>query len=682
MVTATGLGSGMDISGLVTQLVSAERAGADLQLTRDTNKINTKLSALGSLKGALSGFKASLTSLNSLQSFSKKTAISTDATAVSATSGDTAVPNTYSLEVSQLAASHSLASMSFAATDSVIGTGTLTFRFGSTAYNSNTDVYSGFTLDADSKVTTLTIDSSNNTLQGIMAAINTADFGVSASIVNAGDGYKLLIAGNETGLKKSLEITAGDGDGNNTNTGATAGLSNFAFNSAATNMTQTAAAKDANFSINGLAVSSSSNVAKDAIAGVDLTLRKLTDSPVTVTVKKDNSSAVAAMQSFVSGYNSFIKTLNGLTSYDSVKNKAGALLGDASVRSIKGQIDTMMRNEISGLVDGPVTLAEVGIKTGSDGQLTLSTSKFTELLNTMPDKLPAVFSAFGKPSDANISFKQASNDTAVGVYNVNITSLATSGQFGGSSVLPAFTPGNYLTLDANNSTFDIEVDGVPSGLLTLTAGEYQSGAALAEEMQARINGASNLVKAEVSVTVTYDASNNRFNIVSDSVGSTSTVDVLGVGTNVAAALGFSVQDGSPGLNVAGTIGGVAGTGSGDVLEAATTSAAKGLKLTIGGSTTGGRGSVNFTRGVMNQLDQFLDRILDTDGSLDDRIDNLNDRLKAVEDRRDSQEIRWTAVKERYLAQFNALDSLISKLNTTGSFLTSQLASLPGVVSKQ
>jgi flagellar hook-associated protein 2 len=249
-------------------------------------------------------------------------------------------------------------------------------------------------------------------------------------------------------------------------------------------------------------------------------------------------------------------------------------------------------------------------------------------------------------------------------------------------VLPAFTPGNYLTLDANNSTFDIEVDGVPSGLLTLTAGEYQSGAALAEEMQARINGASNLVKAEVSVTVTYDASNNRFNIVSDSVGSTSTVNVLGVGTNVAAALGFSVQDGSPGLNVAGTIGGVAGTGSGDVLEAATTSAAKGLKLTIGGSTTGGRGSVNFTRGVMNQLDQFLDRILDTDGSLDDRIDNLNDRLKAVEDRRDSQEIRWTAVKERYLAQFNALDSLISKLNTTGSFLTSQLASLPGVVSKQ
>lgn len=678
MVSATGLGSGIDINGLVTQLVNAERANSDLQLSRATTKANTKLSALGNLKGAISSFQSSLGALENLSSFDKKSASSTDATTVAAVARAAAVPNTYAVEVTQLAAAHSLASRSFAATDTAIGTGTLTFRFGTTTYNANTDVYSGFSLNADSKVTTLTIDSSNNTLEGIMAAINDADFGVRAAIVQAGDGYKLLLSSDSTGSENSLEITVSDGDSNNTNTGATAGLSNFAFNSAATNMEQTAAARDANFKINGLALTSSTNTAKEVMAGVDLTFSKLSTEAETITIKKDNSTAIAAMQSFVAGYNSLAKTVNSLSGYDAVKKQGGPLMGDATLRSIMSQADAILRKEVEGLTGNYTTLAAIGLKTGLDKQYSLDVTRFTEVLSTVPDKLPALFSAYGKPTDADISYKSASELTKVGSYAVTVSQLATAGTYNGDSVLPDFTPGNYLTLDADNSTFTIEVDGVSSGSLSLTLGEYQSGASLAEEIEARINGASTLVEAGVTVAVSYDADNNRFAIVSDSVGSTSTVKITAAGTNVPSALGLLVQNGTAGLNVAGTIGGVAATGAGAVLTAASTSDAKGLKLTIGGTATGSRGTVAFTRGINNQLDLLFDKVLASTGGLATRIKSYNTQLQTITDKKADQELRWAAVKARYSHQFNALDSLVSKLNSTGSFLSQQLANLPGV----
>jgi flagellar hook-associated protein 2 len=681
MITTSGVGSGLDIKSLVTQLVAAERAGSDLQLTRETNKVNTKLSALGSLKGALSNFQATVSALNLEQNVGKRSVTSSDSAALSATASNAAVANTYSLNVTQLAESHSLASMSFAATDTAVGTGTLTFRFGKTTYNANTDSYTGFALNADSKVSTITIDSSNNTLAGVMKAINDADIGINASIVNAGDGFKLLLAGENTGLINSMEISTVDGDGNHTNTGASAGLSNFVFSAAATNMNQVAEAKDANFSINGLPISNASNTVKNAVSGIDLTLKKTTTGPVSLTVKKDNASALAAVQSFVSGYNNLAKTVRGMTSYDAAKNLGGPLLGDFSVRTIKSKMDSVLRNAIEGLTGTYTSLAEVGIKTTSDGSYSLDTAKFTAALEAAPDSINALFSAYGKPTDTNISYKTSSDVTAVGNYDINVSALASSGTFTGNGVLPAFTPGNYLTLDANNSSLNIELDGVETGNINLTTGEYQTGAALASEIQARINGASTVVNANLSAKVSYDASNNRFLIESNSMGSLSTVKIKAVGTNVGSSLGFTVADGVAGQNVAGTLGGVAATGQGQVLKGAAASPVDGLELTVKGGAIGARGSVNFTRGVANQLALFLKEVVAEEGNLESRIESLKERQTSVEDKRARQEIRWTAVQQRYLAKFNALDSLVASLNSTSNFLTTQLASLPGVVQK-
>lgn len=680
-ITATGLSSGLDVTGLVKQLVDAERAGPDLQLTRETAKLNTKLSALGSLKGALATFQGAVTGLSSIQTLAKRVAAPSDPSAIGVTASEKAVPNNYTLQVSQLADVHALASMSFADTDTVVGTGTMTFRFGKTDYDSDDDVYNSFALNADSKVTTLTIDSSNNTLQGIMEAINKADFGVSASIINAGDGYKLLMTSEKTGLKNSMEVSVTDTDNNNTDAGVSAGLSNLAFNSSATNMTQTAAAKDAMFSINGLPVSSAENTVKDAIAGIDLTLKKVTDSPVSLAVRQDTQAAVASVQAFVTGYNNFIKSINTLTAYDASKKIGGPLMGDFSVRSIVAQADRILRNVVGGVAGDVKSLTDIGIKTNKDGTFTLDTAKFNELMLKTPQKIPAIFSATGAASDADIKFKSSTDKTKVGDYSVNISALASSASYSGSSVLPAFTPGNYVTVDPDNKSFTIQVDGVSSGSLSLTEGVYESGEALATEIQARINGAASLVTAKVSVTVTYDSANNRMNIESDSVGSTSTLKFTAVGTNTNATLGIDTGSGLAGKNVAGTIGGVTAVGTGTTLTGAKGSDMEGLALTVEGDTLGDRGTLNFTRGIANQLNEFLKKVLDSEGSLEDRIEAVVNRQAAVAEKRERLELRWTAVKARYTTQFNTLDSLISKLNSTGSYLEGQLKSLPGVVRK-
>ena len=131
--------------------------------------------------------------------------------------------------------------------------------------------YNGFTVNAGRGVATIAIDAGNNTLAGVRDAINEADIGVKAAIVNDGSGYRLLLSSAQTGAANSPEITVDDtGDGNHVDA---AGLSALAFNSGAANMGQTVAAQDALFSINGLRYQQRGKPGQNAIDGVTITLK-------------------------------------------------------------------------------------------------------------------------------------------------------------------------------------------------------------------------------------------------------------------------------------------------------------------------------------------------------------------------------------------------------------------------
>ncbi len=678
MITANGVGSGLDIEGLVTQLVAAERSPVQNRLNRQEIQLKAKISAFGALKGSLSTFQAALSSLTDAQRFMARKVTLSQPGMLTATAGTRATAGSYDVEVSQLAKSHSLASGLYASTADVLGTGTLTFRLGTTDYDPLTDAYNGFTANSGAAMATVTIDSSNNTVAGVRDAINAASIGVKASIVNDGSGYRLLLTSGATGAQNSLQVSVADGDGNHTDA---AGLSTLAFNSAATQMTQTVVARDAALTINGLAVTSGSNTVSNAIDDVVLNLTALTSgSPVSISVAQDNATVKAEVVAFVAAYNSFMETVNSQTAYNAATQVGGALLGDATLRTITRQIREMVGNAVPGLNGALTSFAAIGIVTESDGKLTLNNARFDSALASDFDGVAALFAAKGRATDSQLSYLRASANTVAGSHAVTVDQLASRGLLAGAGVLPDFLAGGTVVIDGDNDTLGIRINGVLSGTITLTQGTYTSGQSLAAEIQARINGDSVFLGGGIEATVSYDSAGNRLLIESTRYGSDSTVSIVEVDTNSGATLGLTVASGSAGLDAAGTIGGLVATGRGQTLAGASGSAVAGLEIQVSGGAIGARGSVEFSRGVASRLDLLLGNLLGSQNILDDRTDGLETRIERIGQQREVLDRRMAALEARYRSQFATLDSLLSQLQTTSGYLTQQLASLPGAYS--
>lgn len=671
-ISSAGIGSGLDIEGLVSQLIAAERQPAQNRLDRREARLQAELSAYGAFKGALSAFQSALSGLTTADAFQSIRASSSDRDVLTASASKSAAAGSYNVDIANLASAHSLASTPFDNTTDPIGsgasaTGTLTFRFGTTDYDAGTGTYNGFTQNSEKAVQTVTIDSTNNSLEGIRDAVNEADIGVSASIINDGNGYRLVFVSTDTGAANSLEISVSEGDGGNDTD--TTGLSKLAFNISAANLEQTQAAQDASLTINGLAVTSATNTVKDAIEGV--TLELVEAGTATLKVTQDTGAASRAVDSFISGYNGLIETVNQLSGYDAATRRGGILLGDATLRGITSRIRSALAETVDGLTGKYTSLAAIGIETDSKtGKLSKNSDVFDDVLENNFDRIARLFAVTAETSDALIRYEGADSDTQVGDYAVEITQLATRGELtGGTNIAGA--PGAIVIAAGSNDTFTIDVDGVSSGTITLTAGTY-TGDQLAAELQARINGDSNFQDNDVSVTVSFDT--DHFVITSARYGSASKVESMS-GT-AATALDLAGGTSTDGVDVAGTIGGAAATGSGRFLTG--TGDAEGLKIEVMGGATGSRGTVDFTRGLADTLSTLLEAFLDEDdNALDARTEGIQARIDDITDQREQLSRRMAKLEERYRAQFTALDSLVSQLQTTSDFLTQQLANLPG-----
>ncbi|MDX1472729.1 MAG: flagellar filament capping protein FliD, partial [Reinekea sp.] len=543
-VSSVGIGSGVLTSDLIDKLVEAERAPTEKRLDFKEEEITTELSIFGQIQSAVTDLRLPSRSLADPTLFQTLSASSGN-DAFSASASSDAQPGSYSLEVSALAKAHSLSSAEFADADTTtIGTGTLSITINGATEN-------------------ITIDGTNNTLNGIAAAINeNADLKANASVLYTGTGYSLVITSQETGVVNAMDIAVTDtGDGNNIDN---LGLSQLSYTSGATNLTQNQGATDAAFSLNGISLTRSSNTITDVLEGVTLTLSGTNaGSPASLTISRDNDLIVEKVEEFVEKFNA----LQALISENTVFNPdnpaaSGILLGDSSTRTIINQIQSIFGQSILGLETASVrSMADVGLTTNKDtGQLEFDSSKFISKLNADATAVAGVFADQGAASDSQIEFVRAGAATKVGTYAVNISQLATRGAFTGNVAL-----GGSTTIDANNDTFSLSVDGTSSGTITLDAGSY-TPAQLATEIQTKINADSALSAAGKSVTVSVDGS-NQLVITSNIFGSSSTVNIDAVDTNTAATLGLSVANGTDGLDVAGTINGQTATGSGQFLTA-------------------------------------------------------------------------------------------------------------------
>lgn len=384
MISAPGIGSGLDVSGIISKLMEIEQQPLTQLKTKEA-KQQAQLSAFGSLKSVLSTFQDSVKALAKPALFNgyKATLADTTAATVSTSSSSTAA-GTHDIEVQSLAQAQKIKSETFATTDTVIGSGTLTIEFGT--YNED----GTFTANADKAAKTITIDPAKSTLADIRSAINEANAGVTASIVNDGSGNRLVISSKDSGLANALKISVDDTDGNHTDN---AGLSKLAFDASTggiSNMTETVAARNAVMVIDGITVTKSSNTISDALEGVTFNLLKANPgTTTTLTVEKDKSSVEAAVNAFVKAYNDLEKTIGNLSRYDAANKQASVLTGDSTMRMIQNRMRAMLGGNQSA-AGGINSLSELGISFQKDGTLALDNNKLSAVLNN-PDKNIAAF---------------------------------------------------------------------------------------------------------------------------------------------------------------------------------------------------------------------------------------------------------------------------------------------------
>ena len=266
-----------------------------------------------------------------------------------------------------------------------------------------------------------------------------------------------------------------------------------------------------------------------------------------------------------------------------------------------------------------------------------------------------------------MGYTSSTAKTQPGTYAVSVSQLATQGSLRGQAAVAL-----PLTISAgSNDSLQVTLDSL-SASVTLSPGTYTTAAALAAEVQARINGSTTF--SDLGSAVNVSATDGILNLLSSRYGSGSNVNLSG--TAMSALLGGSGSaTGTTGLDMLGLINGVDALHTGQSLTGAVGNAADGLKLTLLGGGTGSRGNVQYTQGFAYQLDQLATAVLSNNGVLTSHTDGLTKSSKKIDDDILRLNTRLATMQKNYQAQFTKLDTMMSSMNSTSSFLTQQLASL-------
>ena len=402
-IGSLGIGSGMDLNGLLDKIAASEQAPLYRIKQRQTDE-TARFSGYGVMKGLLASMLTAADQLGKADFMNGLKATSSAATVLSTTSDTTAFPGTYAVNVAGIAKAQSMMTAQVATTTSAVGVGgaTITIDFGAvdTAINPATgqfDAGAVFTPNASKQAITVELLDGKTSLADIRDAINTASGGaVNASIINDGTGNRLVLASTATGAATTMRVTVAD-DGSDLQP-LNADLQNLlADDPAATqNLTTTVAAQDASLTVNGVGITSSTNTVAGAIQGVTMTLGEAGTS--TVSIQRDTAGVKGAINAFVSAYNSLSSKVKDLTAY-SAGSKSGVLLGDSAARVVQARLRAAFFESHTGLAGDPSRLSEIGIAFQRDGTLSVDDAKLTTALSDSPAGVTRLF-AGNDSSDA------------------------------------------------------------------------------------------------------------------------------------------------------------------------------------------------------------------------------------------------------------------------------------------
>lgn len=615
-ITFGGLASGLDTQALVRAILDFE--SQPLERLQDRRQLfSQRKNALNELDGKLKALETALRDLSSPLNFRGRNASLSEEGFLRATAGSGAEIGVFQLEVNGLAAASKVKSAAFGAPDqALVGDGQITLQAGAN---------DPIVIDVDAA-------SGNNSLEQIRDAINAADAGVQAAILYDGSGYRLTVRSEETGSANALTVT------DTTDLGL----------AAAENLVTAAA--DASIVVDGIDVTSPTNKISNVIPGVTLDLISVTEGPVSVEVTQDIDRVVENVQSLISAYNETIEYFND--QFD--RDRPGALDGDATARSVQQQLQSLFTGGVDGIPFGGIrSLASIGVSfDGKTGEATLDTATLRELLEEDFDAVGNLFLESGRADDPRIRFLSSTSDTVPGTYGVTITQAAEKATVSGSAAISALAADETLTVSDGTNSVDVllaagsSTADVVAALNAAFAANDVAATAIDQGGVLRID--SNVYGSAASVTVTSDLASG------------------GSGTDTGFGTGGATDSG---VDVAGTIGGVAATGVGQILTAAEDgNPYQGLQLRITATaaavaaTGGDFGTVSFSRGlvptVLTRVDRFT-RI--GDGPIDLARESLDSRIEQLTDDIARFEEKLSLREQRLLRQFAEAERAIQAL---------------------
>ena len=477
-----GINSNLDTGGIIDNLIKLQRQPIDIVEAKRALE-DAKLLSFKDLKDRLQNFKSVVNTLNTEARFLTTTGVfsnnnSNDNNDVAnITTSSTATSGTFSLVVNNLARETKLISTGFAETSSAIGNGTIAITVGST-------------------VTEITINDSNNSLDGIRLAINNSGANVQANFINDGsttNPVKLVISGKQTGTENAVSISA-------SNT-----LFGFGQNSPIS-FTETQAAQNASFDLDGIAVSKASNVVTDVISGTTLTLESAGSG--IITLSPDEEAIKEKVQNYVDGYNEIILHLSSELALTESTGETGVLFANFTIQNLQQTLRETVSDEVVG-IDGSFNfLSQIGVRTQSNGTISIDDGTLSTAIASDIANVTQLFSSSGRTSDSSITFVGFTDNTEPGGYKVRVSGgvvqLATSGT---STFVDAVGNGNFFAgapgTAAEGLNFRVGnlADG-DYGTVTLTVGVAQitnrtlarlTDASLDGPLEAEIDSATNSI---------------------------------------------------------------------------------------------------------------------------------------------------------------------------------------------
>ena len=663
-----GLVSGLDTTTIIEGLVSLQESQVD-RLNVKKDEIVTQQTAFKGIEARVLNFQSSLTQLNrtSGSAFDSSNVTSSDEDILTATADSSAAEGIYTVRVTSLAKAQQLGSQGIDSSSAKISQGTISFQVG------NRDA------------TEITIDSTNNTVTGLVGAINDQSDDVYASVVHdqASNSDRILLTSRHTGESNEINIT--------NNLAAASGTTVRPDFSGQPIQEATNASIQLGSGPGAITAEYDSNEVEGLIENVTLDLASVdADKDVTIRISHDNAKAVNAVRSFTTAYNELVEYIDTQTSYNSETDEASPLIGNRNVSNLKNRLSELVTNVVPGLDSNLNRLSQIGVDIDGTGKLSLDSAKLTDALNgdlegVERSDVKKLFGLGGVSDNAGVEFILGSQQTnaLAGNIEVDITQAAQRGTVSATNAAvntAADIINSTVTIDDTTNEFSFTVDGQTTETFTLANGTYTQQE-FAEHVQSIISESSLSAAANVSVLLDGD----KLQITSGSYGSSSGIREFS--GSAAAVMGFTGSETGDGLDVEGNfiVDGVieAATGAGRVLIGDSdneNTADLQLKVTLDASAidNGVEANITLSRGVTSRMDQYFADLLDPDvGTLKTASEDFELRIESLETSIDRVNEISEAKTEYLIEQFIALERVLSELQGTSSFLSSQLASIGG-----